>query len=439
MKEIEEILKKSGNKQIEVPEKIKYRVKYTLDNKTKNRKIHFFRKFVTAIASLMIVFVGGVSTYAAFGGTIAGKPVIEWLGVKFSDEYENYIEEAKEDQKVSYENTEITLLSTMCDEGYTVLEFDVKLSKKDREYLRLDESIITEEDIKQAETEGWGYEFYEKNAKLKNTVEILFNYMEEDSINDAKKIILNGKENYVRTLSTQTTTKISDYEYKVYQIYFLTEEELGNKTNFNLTFKDIALTNGNQEKPDDESTMFLINTPNNQRFIEIDGQISVDLSKEKSLKNTRKISLDKEVFKYKNMTKTLKEITYTPMQTIIRIDSILKNVSLNSISNTSSKDYIGVMNYKYYDENGNKLTAFDSEYKRVITYANGKTEEWARGDIQAGNNFYGATMELKEFIAIETNKDMKKLIVVPVETQVINGEEQYIELDKIEIDLIDNY
>ena len=41
------------------------------------------KKLITVMASLVLIFVGGFSVYAAFGGTISGKPVIEWLGINF--------------------------------------------------------------------------------------------------------------------------------------------------------------------------------------------------------------------------------------------------------------------------------------------------------------------------------------------------------------------
>ena len=144
MRDIESLLKRTANEDFEVPQKIHHRVQYTLNNKRRNNKKFFFKKLVTVVASFALVLIGSVSVYAACGGTINGKPVIEWLGIKFSkEEYDNYKVEVK-DKQFSYNETTINLVSTVCDEGFTILEFDVKLSKEDKKQLKLDEPVLPE-------------------------------------------------------------------------------------------------------------------------------------------------------------------------------------------------------------------------------------------------------------------------------------------------------
>ena len=107
------------------------------------------KRAITTIVTIIAILAGSITVYAAMGGEIGGKPVIEWLGLKFSDEYENYKIDI-ENQEIGNNETKIELVSTVCDDGYTILEFDVKLSKEDKEYLRIGEKVVTEEDKKEA-------------------------------------------------------------------------------------------------------------------------------------------------------------------------------------------------------------------------------------------------------------------------------------------------
>ena len=56
-----------------------------------------------------------------------------------------------------------------------------------------------------------------------------------------KNVIIDGEYIYVQ-LSPQSVKKISEYEYKLYQMYFLTDKELGDKTEFTITMKDFIIT-----------------------------------------------------------------------------------------------------------------------------------------------------------------------------------------------------
>ena len=132
MKNIEKMLETASKKHIVIPPKVDHRIQYTLQHKTKNDWRFYMRKIVTVMASMIIVLIGSVSVYAAFGGTVEGKPIFEWIGIKFSDEYEDYKVNV-EGQEITYDETKIDLVSSVGDEGFTILEFDVKLSKEDKE------------------------------------------------------------------------------------------------------------------------------------------------------------------------------------------------------------------------------------------------------------------------------------------------------------------
>ena len=90
-----------------------------------------------------------------------------------------------------------------------------------------------------------------------------------------------------------------------------------------------------------------------------------------------------------------------------------------------NKDYIGIIDYNVYDTNGNKLNSFNIEKQRTITYSNGTTEEWAPGDIGAYKDFYGATMNLTEYIIIEKKDNIQGIKIVPTVREPDFSSERY--------------
>lgn len=442
MEDIEKILKDASLKEFEIPPKVKFRIGYALNNKKKDNWRYHMKKLITVMASLVLIFVGGFSVYAAFGGTISGKPVIEWLGIKFSDQYEDYKVNVEGQELVNNETT-INLVSTVCDDGYTIFEFDVKLSEKDKEYLRIGESIITEADLEAAKKmdESYGkegqtpnYDSLQKAKDTVNTIAIDFNTNLNGPGNKVYNIMIDNQGYWVKQI--QTVDKISDYEYKIYQLYFLTDKELNGKSNFSVNLKNIVLKNMGERPKNDNKDMYIVNTPNNERSIEIEGEFNVELSKSNAVENTKIIVPNNSEVNYKNMTKKIDEVKITPLQIIVKVTSTIDNVSLNSLSNIRDKDYIGYIEYNVYDNNGEQLSDYSFEIKRQITYSNGKTEEWSTGDIGTYKDFENATMELTEYIIIEKKDNLDSIKIMPVERKdTPYGEEEQTKLDEFNIDL----
>lgn len=438
MNEIDKIIKTKFQEDTYMPTNTQNIINQTLEQnkntiiKKKAHKMNIINKIITIITSIMAMLLGSVTVYAAVGGTIAGKPVIEWIGLGFSNEYENYKVDV-EGQEVANKETTIDLVSTVCDDGFTILEFDVKLSKEDKEYLRLGESIITEEDIEQEKKkykEEYNIEFDENHSGLMefkgvtNTVELEFSSNFEAPENQAYNILIDNQGYYIK--GQQTTSKISEYEYKVYQMYFLTDKELNGKTNFKLTLKLDGINNiGNKDDYIGEKDFIILNTENNSRKIDTSGEFNVEVSKDKALENTKIVDVNCESAKYKGLTKSVDEVKVTPLQIIIKLKTQIDNVSLQSLSSTMNKDYIGIIDYNVYDTNGNKLNSFDIEKQRTITYSNGITEEWAPGDIGAYKDFYGATMNLTEYIIIEKKDNIQGIKIVPTVREPDFSNERY--------------
>ncbi len=410
-------------------------------NKIKLISTHFLMAFL----SLSIIFIGGISVYAAFGGTIGGKPVSEWFGIGFSDEYYKYKVNVENKQEIVYNETKIELVSTVCDDGFTILEFDVKLSKKDKEYLKLGELLFPEDVIEKARLEyeqhenkvyyaGPSYKTMLKQKDLVNTINIPFNEKLNEPGISRCNILIDNERKYAKNF--QTIEKISDYEYKLYQLYFLTDKEIGNKTEFTITLHANSIQNiADISNYKSDNQMVILNIQENTRKIEIDGVFNVKVSKNNAIENTKIIKPTNAISKYKQMTKRVEEIKVTPLQTIVKVSTQINNVSLNSLSNRKNENYIGLIDYEIYDEDNNIINSIEYETKRIITYQNGKVEEWGTGDIGTFKDFYNATLNLTEYIIIEKSDNIQNIKIVPVEKETLATGEKRNELQAIEINL----
>jgi hypothetical protein len=146
--------------------------------------------------------------------------------------------------------------------------------------------------------------------------------------------------------------------------------------------------------------MWILNTENNAKSINVDGEININLSKKDALENCKIYYNDQEV-RYKKMTQRIESIKVTPLQVIVKLQLTKTGVSLVSLGRTSDPDHIGIENYKVYDNNGNELYAHSFRTRQTITYKDGKKEEWGAYDIGTYNDFDDATIEITEYIVIE--------------------------------------
>lgn len=383
-------------------------IKEELSKNEKIKKCSSIKKTITIAASVLIFITGTIGVYAACGGTINGKPIIEWLGIKFSEKYEEYKVNV-EDQEISFDGTSISLVGTVCDEGFTVLEFDVTLSDKDKEELKIGEPVLTEEYMEMPpeklsltkEEKDLVIKQYEKQSI--DSIYISFNNQlitdetgtHIDNLNNYT-IIIDGEEYWIRPRSAQTVNKISDNEYKVYQLYFFTDKELGNKKEFKITLNNPVITANYTQYNSEEM------------YIPVNGQYNISVSKEKAVQNTDIFIPDCEEIKYKNITSKVDKVMNTPLQTILKVSYIYDNVNLKSLTDKNNDNYIDILEYKAYDENSNDLGIFAYETKRKITYENGKSEEWEPGDIATSKNFKNAKLEITDYIIVEKKENNSK-------------------------------
>lgn len=291
-------IKSALSKEIEEPYTYERTIKKAL-YKNKHYGIkNYIKKVIIIITSILTTILGTFSVYAVAGGKIDGIPALDWLGLKFSEQYTEY-KQPIENQVLAFENTSVELVSTLCNEGLTILEFDVKLSEEDYQKLKIDQSIITDEFLQQMEEtkekskddvirklkQDMMNEEMQKGNYSINYDDIVptdeqINKKYEEKINEIEKSIeerkntvftialtLNndqkgGTYNYDKfnpntdwyanlyiddtpyyVTSMQKIEKINKYEYKVYNFYLITDDILNNKNNFKITLKNNKLVN----------------------------------------------------------------------------------------------------------------------------------------------------------------------------------------------------
>ena len=413
---------------------------------------------VAKVLIIMIIatsFIGGV-VYALTNVKISGRPVIDWFKVNFSDEYENYREEVQGEIIQAPSESSVELVSTVCDEGFVILEFDVKLSKEDKKFLKIGEPILTDEYIKDANEYIKASDKYINDNKdlyefaidgkaealkeslkehtgevIPDSIKFSYNFKSDINVSEAyvdrltnRFAIIDGEYKYVK-LAPQSVKQISEYEYKLYQMYFLTDKELGDKTKFTLTMKDWVITT-EVRQPGDLDT-----------YLKIDGEFNIDLSKEKAVQNSKNIEINcgEVVYDDKGLTQKIESIVVTPLQIIVKVHSTYENVGYSDLTNATSEDHIGIKQYKVLSEGGEEINSYSSEAKRIITYEDGKEEEWGAGQIEPTRfSFTNATLETMDYILIEKRNDNSKIKIVSQEGNGIKKVE-YKDIGSFEIDL----
>lgn len=397
----------------------------------------FMLGFIVISSALGVVYAGIVSYNT-------GKPIIECLGIKFSNEmYDEYKIEA-DNQVLKSENSTVKLVSGVYDKGFTILEFDVNLSEKDREYLMLDQNVFTDEQIKEAEETN---NFLRLECKdLKNTVGIVLNSEPKIEYNKNSEeiqlyvprndnVIINDK-GYNLSMY-QDVKKVSEYKYKVYQSCIITDEFLNGKSDFTIKFDNIVLRN----KPEDKSTGILTVQPiENIRCVTLDGDLSIELSTRKISENTEIIEPKQAISKYDNITKKVDKVIVTPLQTVVKITTIMENISSYSLQNLNDKNYVENQEYKIYNSEGDRMNCKTIEMEKIVTFSDGTKEKINRQEVTPKREFTNGKMEITEYIIIERKEELKDLTIIPTlqkyEFTQSNYEKRIIELNEIKINII---
>jgi len=336
------------------------------------------KKAIITITSIIGVLLGSGVAYAAFGGTINGVPVLEWMGIKFSEEYVEYVEPVV-GQVIEDEGIRLALESTVCDDGFTVLQFRVNLldDRYDEKYvfpgengndeiclvyLSFNDPIIVEEGYTSVNLGGSNY-----------------------------NVIINGEKEWLRGASLHSVEHINERECIFYQMWFFDEDNFKGETEFTLSLKDIAIGLGND-------------------CIPLEGEFEVEVSKNKALENTKTIDGKDTSIDYKKTTNKIEKIVVTPLQNLIKLSTISKDASIDSVCDFSHEDNIGMINYKVYDQYGNELVSSSIPTEEQITYKNGKIEKGEPGELEfSDQNFKNAEYIQKEYLVVEKDKNISKI------------------------------
>jgi len=331
------------------------------------------KQIVLTIASILGMLVGSGVVYATAGGTINGVPVFEWLDIKFAKEYVEYIQPV-ENQFVENDNMRLDLISTVSDDGFIVLDFELTMK---------DKNLIDEDG-------------FDKGLPI----EISFN----DKLVDGRwtrlntsynTLIIDGKEIVKRGNSLQDIkTIIPGQKYEIYQLYFLTEEDLNNKENFTLTLKNPVIQSINDHAEYNEQNKV------------INGEFYIELSREKASQNTNIITSDNSALKYNRLEQKLDKVMVTPLQNIVKITTTLNNVTEDNWTDLSNKDFIENPEYRIYNNN-NRINGYVLDTDVKIIYKDNTVEHFIPGEVDTNKSVNGSTIVTTTYVAFEKDEYVK--------------------------------
>lgn len=333
------------------------------------------KKTITSIVGILGLLLSGGLVYAGVTGNLK----LGDTGIEFSQNIKEYQEQ--ENQKIEYKGNTIELTSKVCDDGFVILQFDVTLSDE--------QSKLAEETI--------GLQYVSFNDELVNEYGI-----EEPRLSGANyNLIIDGNKYWLRgATDSQIITNIENKNYTVYQLWFLSDAEIGNKEKFTITLDDVRIMVGEQ-------------------LINFNGKFDIELSKTKTLENTITYNLNNVAINYGRLTANIEKIIESPMQTLIKIRRTLDDVTSKNLITLSENDYIGNLKYEIYDQNGNQISEYDLITKYVYYYKDGTIKEIDDEEGIEYDGFY--KYDTEEYIAIAQNEKVTNLEIKVFEINEYNG------------------
>ena len=237
-------------------EKILLGIKQSKNSNKKESVINTIKKVLISIGTLASLAACGGLVYA---GIKSNKPTLENYGISFSDKYDEY-EYKFENQSVEANGTIIKLESAVCNEGYTVLKFDVTLSDEIKEYAD--------------ETVGLIYLSYNDILDESNCPRLSgSNY----------NLIINDKEQWLRgKYENDVRENIFNKNYTVYELYFIPDSFLDEKNTFTISLENFYLNVG-------------------EKIYSIPGKMKFELSKEEAVKASTEILGNNDYIKYRTL------------------------------------------------------------------------------------------------------------------------------------------
>ena len=366
---------------IEASEELKNTIIEKMEKEQAKRRggiIIKIKKVISTIISLLGIMACGGVVFAAVSG------ILNINGILFSDEYVNY-QEKVENQYLEKDGTKIELVSTMCDEGFLVLQFEVELSdsmlgmaERGYTYLSFNDKLLVDQNGKKYLT------FNGSNYNL----------------------LIDGEEYWLKgAVRSEIMENIQNKDYTAYQLYFLPSDVVENKETFTITLDDVVVAI----------------SPDEGEFLEMDGSFEIEVSKEKAIKNTTTIENENASVKYERLTNKIEKVLQTPMQTIIKTSTLLEGATERNSTYLLAEDYIGHLEYKIYDQNNNELFLYTCISEFEYYYEDGTVKKIPISEIgEFEVRGYNAIRQ-EEYIVTEKNKDINSLRIEVYENNEYYG------------------
>lgn len=198
------------------------------------------KRVIIAILSILGILIGGGVAYATLGGTIEGIPVFDWMEMKFSKEYVDYME-IVENQTLEKDGNMLTLESTVCDKEWFIMQFDLTLNN----------------DIK--------------------TKPSILSFCSDDTMGYNWYLIIDNEEYCIHPRMRQKIKEYEENKFKIYQMYFLTEKELKDKKEYKVTLDRPMIDVFNNDEERNE-----LNDYGEKDLIRFDGKFELTVSREKA-------------------------------------------------------------------------------------------------------------------------------------------------------------
>lgn len=374
-----------------------------------------YKRIITNIAAVVLIstILGGVS-YAFYNHIIKKAPNFDYFKndkIKFTDDYRYYTTEINEVIAKSDTGTEVTLCSTNYDGAFTVFELNVRFSQEDKEYFKLGERTFTDEEVEANPS---------LNKELRNGFEIIL-------FNDGNKFVLDNETFYIDDSNRQTIEKIDDYNYKVYYYIFIPDEIIDDKASFTISINDFRIIKSYDRNTidvnSDNSSIVVGKSEDLYKIIDMHGEYDCYfLNKPNENSKIYYYKFDDIVFE--NRVQTLEYVKVTPMQTIIKIKSVINNITNFEpnipITEIDNPELISFSIYNVYDEEGKKLDSSTILEEKVIEFEDGHKEYYTKTQIGPEwnqSNPFNQTMTMIDYVIVSNNDYSKELIIHPTISQ----------------------
>ena len=365
-------------------EKILLGIKQSKNSNKKESVINTIKKVLISIGTLASLAACGGLVYA---GIKSNKPTLENYGISFSDKYDEY-EYKFENQSVEANGTIIKLESAVCNEGYTVLKFDVTLSDEIKEYAD--------------EPEGLIYLSYN---------DILDEYNCPRLSGSNYNLIINDKEQWLRgKYENDIRENIFNKNYTVYELYFIPDSFLDEKNTFTISLENFYLNVG-------------------EKIYSIPGKMKFELSKEEAVKASTEILGNNDYIKYRTLEQKVEKVIETPLQNLIKLQESVSDITFD----LTNKNYPGDNIYTIYDQDGNELisTYLDTDLKYF--HKDGSIEEGSTDDLKDDYSDV-EKMITEKYLVTEKNENIKNLLI-----KVYSKNEYYgtkVQIGEYKVDLV---